>query len=382
MPIRAPKFSTNRNDPSRSDVIWRGLLLAVGRGYSVKVPSGVIRPILFPTLSVNHRFPSGPAVMSFGLLLAVGMRNSVIAPLGVIRPILFVEVCVNHTLPSGPAPMPRGLLEGVGIGKSVTTPFGVTRPIVLLENPVNHTLPSGPNAIPCCAPFEIGKDPVTCPAVDRRFTLLLLAARYQRLPSAPAVMKFGLPPVLRGNSVISPAGVIRPIWLTLPWVNHRFPSGPMVMSRGPLFAVGGQDLGFLPGSESEKMAPWAAAVVDALESIVGPEVIEEVLARDLLEVLPLTHIRGRSLTNAWVVIDEAQNLERTVLLTALSRLGRGSKVVLTHDVAQRDNLRVGRHDGVVSVIETLKGHPLFAHVTLTRSERSAIAALVTQVLDG
>jgi len=57
-------------------------------------------------------------------------------------------------------------------------------------------------------------------------------------------------------------------------------------------------------------------------------------------------------------------------------------VVLTHDVAQRDNLRVGRHDGIVSVIETLKGHPLFAHVTLTRSERSAIAALVTQVLDG
>ena len=74
--------------------------------------------------------------------------------------------------------------------------------------------------------------------------------------------------------------------------------------------------------------------------------------------------------------------ERSVLLTALSRLGRGSRVVLTHDVAQRDNLRVGRHDGIVSVIETLKGHPLFAHVTLTRSERSAIAALVTQVLDG
>lgn len=149
----------------------------------------------------------------------------------------------------------------------------------------------------------------------------------------------------------------------------------------PLFAVGGQDLGFLPGSESEKMQPWTAAVTDALESIVGPEVIEEVSARNLLEVLPLTHIRGRSLVDEFVVIDEAQNLERPVLLTALSRLGRNSRVVLTHDIAQRDNLRVGRHDGVVSVIETLKGHPLFAHVTLTRSERSAIAALVTSVLD-
>ena len=149
----------------------------------------------------------------------------------------------------------------------------------------------------------------------------------------------------------------------------------------PIYAVGGQDLGYLPGSETEKMAPWGAAVTDALESMVGPEVIEEVLERGLLEILPLTHIRGRSLTDSFVVIDEAQNLERSVLLTALSRLGRGSRVVLTHDVAQRDNLHVGRHDGVVSVIETLKGHPLFAHVTLTRSERSAIAALVTQVLD-
>jgi PhoH-like ATPase len=150
----------------------------------------------------------------------------------------------------------------------------------------------------------------------------------------------------------------------------------------PLYSVGGQDLGFLPGTEAEKMGPWAAAVTDALESVMSREVIEEVTCRGLLEVLPLTHIRGRSLTESFVVIDEAQNLERSVLLTALSRLGRGSRVVLTHDVAQRDNLRVGRHDGVVSVIESLKGHPLFAHVTLTRSERSPIAALVAGLLDG
>jgi PhoH-like ATPase len=150
----------------------------------------------------------------------------------------------------------------------------------------------------------------------------------------------------------------------------------------PLYSVGGQDLGFLPGTEAEKMGPWAAAVTDALESVMSREIIEEVTCRGLLEVLPLTHIRGRSLTESFVVIDEAQNLERSVLLTALSRLGRGSRVVLTHDVAQRDNLRVGRHDGVVSVIESLKGHPLFAHVTLTRSERSPIAALVAGLLDG
>ena len=150
----------------------------------------------------------------------------------------------------------------------------------------------------------------------------------------------------------------------------------------PIYAVGGQDLGFLPGTEAEKMNPWAAAVTDALEAIVGQEVIDEVVRRDLLEVLPLTHIRGRSLTDTFVIIDEAQNLERPVLLTALSRLGAGSRVVLTHDIAQRDNLRVGRHDGVASVIDAMRGHPLFGHVTLTRSERSPIAALVTELLDG
>lgn len=149
----------------------------------------------------------------------------------------------------------------------------------------------------------------------------------------------------------------------------------------PLYAVGGQDLGFLPGDKDEKMGPWAGAVFDALESIASPEVVEEVMARNLLEVLPLTHIRGRSLTDTFVIIDEAQNLERPVLLTALSRLGEGSRVVLTHDVAQRDNLRVGRHDGIASVISALRGHPIFAHVTFTRSERSAVAALVTSLLD-
>ena len=149
----------------------------------------------------------------------------------------------------------------------------------------------------------------------------------------------------------------------------------------PLYAVGGQDLGYLPGSESEKMQPWAQAVFDTLGALVSQDVLDEVIDRGMLEVLPLTHIRGRSLHDSFVIVDEAQSLERNVLLTVLSRLGAGSKVVLTHDVAQRDNLRVGRHDGVAAVIEKLKGHPLFAHVTLTRSERSPIAALVTEMLE-
>jgi PhoH-like ATPase len=149
----------------------------------------------------------------------------------------------------------------------------------------------------------------------------------------------------------------------------------------PLYAVGGQDLGYLPGNEAEKMNPWGQAVFDTLSALTTDDVIDEVTDRGMLEVLPLTHVRGRSLHDAFVIVDEAQSLERNVLLTVLSRVGANAKVILTHDVAQRDNLRVGRHDGVVAVVERLKGHPLFAHVTLTRSERSPVAALVTEMLE-
>ncbi len=154
-----------------------------------------------------------------------------------------------------------------------------------------------------------------------------------------------------------------------------------IMVFRPLYAVGGQELGYLPGDKEEKMSPWGQAVFDTLGALVSDNVLEEVIERGMLEVLPLTHIRGRSLHDAFVIVDEAQSLERNVLLTVLSRIGQNSRVVLTHDVAQRDNLRVGRHDGVASVIETLKGNELFGHITLTRSERSAIAALVTELLE-
>jgi len=154
-----------------------------------------------------------------------------------------------------------------------------------------------------------------------------------------------------------------------------------VMVFRPLYPVGGQDLGYLPGTSTEKMQPWGEAVFDTLSAVTNKYVIEELLAQEMIEVLPLTHIRGRSLHDAFVIVDEAQSLERNVLLTVLSRIGQNSRVVLTHDVAQRDNLRVGRHDGIVAVVEKLKGNPLFAHVTLTRSERSPIAALVTDMLE-
>jgi PhoH-like ATPase len=149
----------------------------------------------------------------------------------------------------------------------------------------------------------------------------------------------------------------------------------------PLYAVGGQDLGFLPGTEAEKMDPWGGAVYDALHAFCSDNATNDILERGIIEVLPLTHIRGRTFTDSIVIIDEAQNLEKHVLLTALSRTGENTRVFITHDVAQRDNLRVGRYDGIATVVEKLKHEDLFAHVTLNRSERSAVAALVTRLLD-
>lgn len=152
----------------------------------------------------------------------------------------------------------------------------------------------------------------------------------------------------------------------------------MVVFR-PVTAVGNQDLGFLPGTAEEKMAPWSAAVYDALESFMKPNEIRDMRAQ--IEVLPLTHIRGRTLKDTFVVIDEAQNLDIMTLVTALSRLGEGSRVVLTHDVSQRDNLRVGKYDGIARVISTLSESDLFAHISLEKSERSAIAELVASSFD-
>lgn len=123
------------------------------------------------------------------------------------------------------------------------------------------------------------------------------------------------------------------------------------------------------------MNPWGQAVFDTLSALVSREVVEEILDRGMLEVLPLTHIRGRSLHDAFVIVDEAQSLERNVLLTVLSRIGQNSKVVMTHDVAQRDNLRVGRHDGVAAVIEKAQGPPALrprhAHPQRAQPDRGA-----------
>lgn len=154
-----------------------------------------------------------------------------------------------------------------------------------------------------------------------------------------------------------------------------------VMVFRPIQAVGDQELGFLPGTQEEKMAPWAEAVQDALKSFMKPNEIRDLFSYNKIEVLPLTHIRGRTLKNAFVIIDEAQNLDLMTLVTAMTRLSEGSRIVLTHDLTQRDNLKVGKHDGIARIVDKLSGNPLFSHINLEKSERSRIAELVAGLFD-
>lgn len=149
----------------------------------------------------------------------------------------------------------------------------------------------------------------------------------------------------------------------------------------PLQEVGGQELGFLPGTEEEKMAPWTLAITDALKVFMHQNEIEQWFRAGKIEVSPATHIRGRTLNNTFIIIDEAQNFERLTLLSLLSRLGENSKCVLSWDAAQRDNLYISKGDGIVAIVDRLKNEPLAAHVTLDKTQRSRAAQLATDILE-
>ena len=155
----------------------------------------------------------------------------------------------------------------------------------------------------------------------------------------------------------------------------------------PLIAVGRQEVGYLPGDLDEKLAPWMAAVHDnfyALFSEGGPAAartaLEELIDRDALELAAITYLRGRSITGEYVIIDEAQNLELSTLKVILTRIGPDAKVVLCGDFTQVDNPYVSPFGGAAAVIEKLKGHRLFGHVTLERTVRSPLAELAATAL--
>jgi PhoH-like ATPase len=154
----------------------------------------------------------------------------------------------------------------------------------------------------------------------------------------------------------------------------------------PLIAVGRQDIGFLPGDLDEKLAPWMAAVHDNLYALFSGDpqsakgAIEELMDRNVIEMAAVTYLRGRSITDELVIIDEAQNLEYATLKVILTRIASGSKVVFCGDLSQVDNPYISPFGGLAALIEKLKGEPLFGHITLEKSVRSPLAELAAKIL--
>jgi PhoH-like ATPase len=160
----------------------------------------------------------------------------------------------------------------------------------------------------------------------------------------------------------------------------------------------GQEMGFLPGDVNDKMSAWAGAIYDAFDAIariakplkknataveVEKQKAEAKKYREMVEIAPITYLRGRSLAHTFMVLEEAQNFSRSEILNILSRAGKGSKIVLTFDSAQVDNrfLKAGHDADIWSVIDSLKHEDIFAHITLTRTERSRVAEVASRILE-
>jgi len=155
----------------------------------------------------------------------------------------------------------------------------------------------------------------------------------------------------------------------------------LVVSR-PVMPMG-KDIGFLPGTMEEKMAPWLAPIQDNLKFLTGDDqtTLDDYMERGLIEIEALTYIRGRSIANAFIIIDEAQNLTAHEVKTILTRVGEGTKIVLTGDIEQIDNIYVNEmSSGLTHAVEKMKSYDITGHVTLKKGERSEVATLAAKVL--
>ena len=158
----------------------------------------------------------------------------------------------------------------------------------------------------------------------------------------------------------------------------------------------GKDIGYLPGDVNEKMAEWVRPFVNNIEYLkrlneqkgkgkVSIEKLAPLLdlasCKDVMEVLPLTYIRGSSISNAFIIVDEAQNATPSEMKTIITRVGEGSKMVLTGDISQIDNRFLSREcNGLTMAIKKFWGHGLYSHVTLKNVERSRLAELANRIL--
>lgn len=155
----------------------------------------------------------------------------------------------------------------------------------------------------------------------------------------------------------------------------------LVISR-PIQPMG-KDIGYLPGTMEEKMHPWLKPIQDNLQYILGNDkaTLEEYMDKGIIEVEALTYIRGRSIANAYIIIDEAQNLTVHEIKTILTRVGDNTKIILTGDVEQIDNIYVDEtSNGLVHTVEKFKEHDVAGHITLLKGERSRLATLASDIL--
>lgn len=155
----------------------------------------------------------------------------------------------------------------------------------------------------------------------------------------------------------------------------------MIVSR-PVQPLG-KDIGFLPGTMEEKMAPWLKPIQDNLQFLMGNDsmTLDMYVEHGKIEVEALTYIRGRSISNAYIIIDEAQNLTQHELKTIITRVGEGTKIVLTGDVEQIDNIYIDEvTNGLTYGVEKLKEFSITGHITLLKGERSELATIAAKNL--
>lgn len=166
-----------------------------------------------------------------------------------------------------------------------------------------------------------------------------------------------------------------------PMSNQRSIYTRLIVSR-PVEPLG-KDIGFLPGTMEEKMEPWLKPIQDNLKFLMVDDsvTLQEYMDMGKIEVEALTYIRGRSIANAFIIIDEAQNLTKHELKTIVTRVGEGTKLILTGDVEQIDNIYIDeRTNGLTYAVEKMKEHEITGHITLKKGERSAIATLGSKIL--
>ena len=145
----------------------------------------------------------------------------------------------------------------------------------------------------------------------------------------------------------------------------------------------GKDIGFLPGDMKEKMMPWLMPIQDNMETILGEDksYLDEFIERGKIEIEALTYIRGRSINNAFIVIDEAQNLTAHEVKTILTRVGENTKIVLTGDIEQIDNIYTNEtSNGLTYAIEKFKAYDISGHITFLKGERSRLATISSKIL--